>query len=118
MKSFSSFLTEQAELGELKSKLDSLGVEHSITQGSDHITVHQIIVPKKNRGEGVGTQAMKHITDHADQHGKRVLLSPSKDFGGSSVDRLKKFYKGHGFVENKGRNKDYTISHTMYRNPR
>lgn len=114
---FNQFLKEEENLKELKGKLDSLGVEHGITQGYDYMTVHKIVVPKGQRGLGIGSQVMNHIKDHADKHRKRILLSPSKDFGGSSVDRLKKFYKGHGFVENKGKNKDYSISHTMYRNP-
>lgn len=114
MKTFREFLRE--DLDKLKSKLDSLGVEHGITQTGDSMTIHKILVNKKERGLGKGTEAMKHITDYADSNRKRILLSPSKDFGGSSVDRLKRFYKGHGFVENKGKNKDYSISHTMYRN--
>ena len=33
------------------------------------------------------------------------------------MSRLKDFYKQFGFVENKGRNKDFTISDSMYRLP-
>jgi hypothetical protein len=47
-----------------------------------------------------------------------VTLTPSTDYGASSVSRLKKFYKQFGFVENKGRNKDYEISEAMYRLPK
>lgn len=45
------------------------------------------------------------------------MLTPSKDFGGTSVKRLTDFYKRFGFVENKGKNKDFTIRDTMYRVP-
>jgi hypothetical protein len=61
---------------------------------------------------------MKDLTDHADLHQKRIALTPSTDFGGSSVDRLRKFYQGHDFVDNRGRNKDFTLSESMYRDPK
>lgn len=68
------------------------------------------------RGQGTGTAAMTEIIAFADSNGLRVALTPSKDFGGT-VSRLKEFYKRFGFVENKGKNKDYEISETMYREP-
>ena len=79
------------------------------------ITLSRIEVPKEMRGQGMGTQALDELTQYADQTGKTVALSPSKDFGATSVDRLKDFYKRFGFVENKGRNKDFSISESMYR---
>jgi hypothetical protein len=59
---------------------------------------------------------MQDLSNLADKLGKTVILTPSSDFGGTKT-RLVKFYKSHGFVENKGRNKDFTISETMYRRP-
>jgi len=79
------------------------------------ITLSRIEVPKEMRGQGMGTQALDEIAQYADQTGKTVTLSPSKDFGATSVDRLKDFYKRFGFVENKGKNKDFSISESMYR---
>ena len=60
---------------------------------------------------------MQDLVNYANQSGKTMALSPSTDFGASSVGRLKDFYKQFGFVENKGRNKDFTISESMYRLP-
>ena len=60
---------------------------------------------------------MNKIISYADAEDKVIQLTPSKDFGGS-VPRLIKFYKRFGFVENKGKNKDYEISHSMYRLPK
>jgi len=74
-------------------------------------------VDKKSRGQGLGSAAMKALIAYADKNGKSIYLTPSKDFGASSVNRLKAFYKRFGFVENKGRNKDYRISGVMYRSP-
>lgn len=115
---FKEWLVEQESAFEsLKNNLDSLGVDHSISNHKDHINVSKIVVPKEKRNSGIGTKAMHMITDHADTQGKRVELTPASDFGGSK-SRLKVFYKRHGFVENKGRNIDYSISNSMYRNPK
>jgi hypothetical protein len=81
------------------------------------ITLSRIEVPKEMRSTGMGTQALQELAQYADQSVKTIALSPSKDFGASSVNRLKDFYKRFGFVENKGRNKDFSISESMYRPP-
>lgn len=81
------------------------------------ITLSKLEVPKQSRGQGVGSEAMKDLVRLADEGGKTVALSPSTDFGASSKGRLVDFYKRFGFVENKGRNKDFTISESMYRPP-
>lgn len=104
----------------LEGALNKAGIDHSLGHNpkTNVITVYKIVVPKKERGNGLGTAAMEAITSHADRHGKRVELSPSTDFGATSKDRLVRFYKRHGFVENKGQNKDFSTSETMYREPR
>jgi predicted GNAT family N-acyltransferase len=93
------------------------GIDADVWSGKRGIELSKVVVPKEKRGGGLGSKFMKELASHADKEGKRIVLSPSKDFGASSVDRLKTFYKSHGFVENKGKNKDYEISHSMYRNP-
>ena len=60
---------------------------------------------------------MREIIKYADQTGQTIKLTPSTDFGASSVGRLKKFYKKFNFVENKGRNKNFEFRDTMYRLP-
>lgn len=80
-----------------------------------------LVVPKERRKEGLGTQAVQALCDLADRYGCRIILSPAlKDdrFGTTSRARLVKFYKKFGFVENRGRSTDYSISGSMYRNPR
>jgi predicted GNAT family acetyltransferase len=106
-------------LDKVKEHWDSLGIDHYISHYEPNNTIHvsKIVVPKVNRGKGIGSTAMKSLTDHADKHGHKITLSPATDFGASSKNRLIKFYKNHGFVENKGRHKDYSISETMYRKP-
>ena len=106
-------------IGELENHLSSLGVDHSIShhEKDKAITVNKIVVKKEDRNKGIGSKAMKAITDHADKHGMTVRLTPSADFGGNKT-RLTKFYKGHGFVENKGKHKDFSTRQAMYRNPK
>lgn len=82
-----------------------------------YIRPNKIIIPKELRGQGLGTQVMQSLINLADQQQRILVITPSTDFGASSVERLKRFYKKFGFVENKGKNKDFSISQTMYRNP-
>ena len=77
----------------------------------------RIVIPEGERGEGMGTEVMQDMIDMADEQGARIFLTPDVSFGGTSVARLKKFYKQFGFVENKGKNKDFSIRNTMYRDP-
>lgn len=79
-----------------------------------------LIVDKEQRKQGVGSNVMQEIVDFADKNNMRVVLSPAvqDDFQGTtSRKRLVNFYKRFGFVENKGRKKDFTISEGMYREP-
>lgn len=81
-----------------------------------NMVISRIVIPEDQRGQGIGTEIMRALISHADANGKTLTLTPSKDFGGS-MPRLKKFYQSLGFVENKGGNKDFEISESMYRLP-
>jgi predicted GNAT family N-acyltransferase len=105
-------------LVEVRNELKKLGVDEMISERDDAIHVGKIVVPKGSRGSGTGTRAMQLLVEYADKTGKRITLTPSTDFGASSVARLKSFYKRFGFVENKGRHKDFSIRETMFRTPR
>ncbi len=84
--------------------------------GDDKLHLSKIVVPKDQRNQGLGTQVMDDLVKQADDIGATVTLSPSSDFGGNK-ERLKDFYKRFGFVQNKGKNKDFTIWESMYRTP-
>lgn len=79
-----------------------------------------MVVPPEMRGQGIGTQAMQELTRFADDNGLRATLTPAARGynGASSTARLRDFYKRFGFVDNKGRAKDFAISDAMYREPR
>lgn len=98
----------------VRASWDAAGVKHSLLESGDAITVSQIVVPEGARGSGVGTKAMQELLAYADAAGKHVFLTPSADFGGNKK-RLTAFYKRLGFVENKGKNRAFSTSESMYR---
>lgn len=75
---------------------------------------------------GLGSRVMQEVTRFADRNGLKMILSPA-DKGydpiadgavTTSRSRLVRFYQRLGFVENKGRYKDWTLpSGSMYREP-
>lgn len=116
-------MSEQVSM--LQDRLKSeLGLEQlmlSYRQRSNAISVDNIVVPKGQRSAGAGSRAIEAVTDLADREGVRVVLSPDlrgNRHGTTSRARLVRFYKRFGFVENKGRNKDFSISDGMYREPK
>jgi len=84
------------------------------------LKLDSIRVMSAERKEGVGSAVMQEITDYADERRLRVVLTPGQrddGHGTTSRGRLVRFYKRFGFKENKGRNKDFTISAGMIREP-
>jgi GNAT superfamily N-acetyltransferase len=79
---------------------------------SHTIILDKIVVDKKNRGRGIGTNVMNKICDFADEYKLSIALTPSSDFGGSKT-RLIQFYKNFGFKKNK----EYKVMETMIRTP-
>lgn len=86
-----------------------------------NLELASIVVPKEERKQGTGTAFMEDLVAAADASGKIVELTPAtRDdvHGTTSRGRLVKFYKRFGFVENKGRNKDFTLrADVMFREP-
>lgn len=99
---------------ELMTEFD--GVKITLGGSGNKITLDKIIIPEDQRGSGIGTEVMNRITDWADSQSVQLALTPSTDFGGSKK-RLTEFYKRSGFVNNKGKNKDFEVSETMIREP-
>ena len=86
-----------------------------IYEKKNTISIDNMVVKKEYRNKGIGTDILNDIIDYADRVQKTITLTPTSEFG--TKERLKKWYKANGFVENKGRNTDFTISDTMYRLP-
>ena len=77
------------------------------------LMISGIVVPKGERGVGIGSKVMQSLSNFCDDHGLVGLLTPSKDFG-ASLARLRKFYGGFGFT----RNRDLRFSEAMMRRPK
>ena len=97
IKLFEDFINEEMALGHLE---DQFGIILDLYNTERYLELSRIEIPKERRGTGVGTEVMNIIIDFANKQDKPIFLTPSKDFGASSVSRLTKFYKGLGFVKN------------------
>lgn len=84
----------------LKSIEKDFGIKLELWNNGKYLELSKIIIPKEKRGEGIGSEIMNIITDYADGRGLKIYLTPSKDFGATSISRLENFYKEHGFVKN------------------
>ena len=78
----------------------------------------KLVVPQTDRGAGTGSAVMSDIVARADEEGWTLALTPSTDFGGSSLRRLEGFYRRFGFVPNRGRHRDFETTEAMIRRPR
>ena len=125
MLTFSEFLLLESEDADPTSEVDSFrkrwqaaGVDNHVfyNKNRNMISLSSIIVPREHQNKGIGSQYMRELTNLGDRHGATVHLTPATDWGASKT-RLQKFYRNQGFVDNKGRNKDFTISDAMYRRP-
>lgn len=101
-------------LADLRQQWTDAGIKGDVSEKDGIITLSRIVVPEGERGTGKGTAAMQALVEYADRTGQHVALSPSADFGGNKK-RLVQFYKRFGFVENKGKNRAFTTSESMYR---
>lgn len=89
---------------------------HLTHHHADTLKIHSLGVPVNQRRKGIASRFMKGVGNYADKQNKRVVLSPSADKGYKK--KLDTFYRNFGFKPNKGRNKDFTVSDTMIRNPK
>jgi len=103
-----------ASMAEVHAIAAEAGVTLDVSETAERITVSRIVASK--RGEGSGSRVMRALAEYADAVGKQIALTPSGDFGGT-VSRLREFYTRLGFVENKGRNKDFGTREAMIREP-
>jgi len=95
------------------------GLDLWIYENERKIELSQITVPLEMRHQGIGSKIIGIIKDFARKRGKPLVISPEAERGYKK--KLEEFYRGHGFVHNKGRNRDYRISNpfgaTMYWSP-
>ena len=65
-------------------------------------------VPKNDRGQGIGHEVVNRVKSFASKLGFPVVVRPSPERGKKGA--LNRFYKDLGFIDNKGRYKDWQIS--------
>lgn len=97
VKLFEEFLNEEMVLNDLE---DKFGIKLDIFNTPNYIELSRIEIPREKRGQGIGTDVMDLIISFANSQNKPIYLTPSKDFGATSIARLEKFYKELGFVKN------------------
>ena len=94
------------------------GVEEVVTietrRVGNVIEISKITTPEKLRGTGLAEKELQALINKADTEGITLALTPSDAFG-ASKSRLTKWYKRHGFVPNRGRNKDFTTREALIR---
>ena len=84
-----------------------------VWEDDNKLELNNVVIPKELRGQGMGTKIMNMVIDYSNQVNKPIYLTPDVSFGGTSIDRLKRFYKRFGFKKNR----DYEVSHSMVRYP-
>ena len=123
MKTYSQFISEAKEpkpdahttIGRKYERKYPGMVARVVSNRQGDARVDSLKVPKELRGQGIGSKFMTNLTKSADSQGKRIILSQDPEPG--YKNKLDTFYKRFGFVANKGRNKDFSVSDTMIRNP-
>lgn len=96
-------------------RLDISFDEHEYLKGKKLLVLDVIEVPKEMRKRGVGTAIMRKLVHIADQYNCVFMLSPDESLGATSRERLRRFYKRFGFIDNKGRHKKYSLPwYSMY----
>lgn len=78
------------------------------------LELSSIVIPKSLRGQGKGTEVMNKVIEYSEEVNKPIYLTPDTNFGGTSINRLKRFYRRFGFTKNT----DQEVSHSMVRYPK
>ena len=104
-------------LEDIKTKYKNQTDQLNIFENKDNtISINNLVVKQNLRNKGIGQRVLNDIIDYADKKGKTITLTPTSEY--MTKNRLTNWYKKNGFVENKGRNTNYSISDTMYRLPK
>ncbi len=104
-------------LEDIKVKYKNQTDQLNIFENKDNtISINNLVVKQNLRNKGIGQNILNDIIDYADKNSKTITLTPTSQY--LTKNRLTNWYKKNGFVENKGRNTNYSISDTMYRLPK
>lgn len=101
---------------EIQASYPGVRLELGIDPGP-YLVLFWVLLPQSQRGNGLGTRVMEHITTAADLRGVPMTLSPSDTFGGD-LKRLHTFYRRLGFITNTRRGELGAARESMVRTPR
>jgi hypothetical protein len=113
-----------AEPASLDASLEALkarhqGVQIRVSLRTEGLVLSMIRVPDElQRRQGRADAALKDLVTWADRHGKVMALTPERVGKGASNTALERWYRRHGFVANRGRNKNFDFLEAMIRSPR
>ena len=101
-------------LEDIKAKYKNQTDQLNIFENKDNtISINNLVVKKNLRNKGIGQNILNDIMNYADKNNKTITLTPTSEY--LTKSKLTNWYKRNGFVENKGKNTDFSISDTMYR---
>lgn len=112
--------TQYASAQALRDAWRESGVDAALTERAGIITLHNIEVRASQRGRSRGSAFLEALTRYADETGQRIGLTPdptAKEGSRATEPGLRKWYRRFGFVDNKGRGRDFEISESMVREP-
>lgn len=102
-------------LQDIKNKYKEQTDYLNLNEKDNIISIDNMVVKKELRNKGIGQNILNDIIDYANKTNKTITLTPTSEF--NTKNKLKNWYKANGFVENKGKNTNFLISDTMYKNP-
>ena len=103
-------------LNAIKAKYKNQTDQLNIFENKDNtISINNLVVKQNLRNKGIGQSILNDIMDYADKTNKTITLTPTSEY--LTKNKLINWYKRNGFVENKGKNTDFSISDTMYKLP-
>jgi len=101
---------------ELRDKYEKEINKLQLIDSGPGIEINLIRINNSFQGKGVASEIIQRILDYSDDFNKILHLTPTDEYG-SDVKRLTAFYKGFGFVMNRGKNRDKRFKDTMIRYP-
>lgn len=107
---------EAKNIGDILNQKYGQDITADISGSTNGLTLDKLIIEKEKRNKGLGSNFLQDLAQYADMNQQPISLTAAGDFGGNKAKQIA-LYKRFGFIENKGKNKDYSISNNMYRNP-
>jgi GNAT superfamily N-acetyltransferase len=113
---------EPSSAGSLPDSLEALKARHPGVEIRTSLRpeglVLSVIRVAEHRRQGRADAALKDLVDWADRHHQVMALTAQRVGPGASNAALQRWYRRHGFVPNRGPNKNFAFREAMIRAPR